>query len=106
MIGHEVAKNVVRAQYAAGAIGGEPVPGYRQEKGVDPKSMTETYVALRINIDNWRWADVPVYMRVGKRLPKSATEIAVDITKAPPVLFNRETGKTDEKMLAIAIQPD
>src|SRR5882724_11329823 len=105
-IGPEVAKNVVRAQYTEGAIGGQPVPGYRQEKGVDPKSMTETYVALRINIDNWRWADVPVYMRVGKRLPKSATEISVHFKKAPAVLFNKETVKIDQNVLVIRIQPD
>jgi len=104
--GSEVAKNVVRAQYTEGAIGGQPVPGYRQEKGVDPKSTTETYAALRINIDNWRWADVPVYMRVGKRLPKSATEISVHFKKAPPVLFNKETVTIDQNVLVIRIQPD
>src|SRR5438270_3621156 len=106
IIGPEVAKDVVRAQYTEGAIGGQPVPGYRQEKGVDPKSMTETYVALRINIDNWRWADVPVYMRVGKRLPKSATEISVHFKKAPAVLFNKQTVKIDQNVLVIRIQPD
>jgi glucose-6-phosphate 1-dehydrogenase len=106
IIGPEVAKSVLRAQYTEGAIGGQPVPGYRQEKGVDPKSMTETYVALRINIDNWRWADVPVYMRVGKRLPKSATEISVHFKKAPAVLFNKETVKIDQNVLVIRIQPD
>jgi glucose-6-phosphate 1-dehydrogenase len=106
IVGSEVAKSVVRAQYTEGAIGGQPVPGYRQEKGVDPKSMTETYVALRINIDNWRWADVPVYMRVGKRLPKSATEISVHFKKAPAVLFNKETVKIDQNVLVIRIQPD
>src|SRR5438445_9093577 len=104
MTGSEVAKNVVRAQYTEGAIGGQPVPGYRQEKGVDPKSTTETYAALRINIDNWRWADVPVYMRVGKRLPKSATEISVHFKKAPAVLFNK--GLSDRNVLVIRIQPD
>src|SRR5215475_13275379 len=104
--GSEVPKNVVRAQYTEGAIGGQPVPGYRQEKGVDPKSMIETYVALRIHIDNWRWADVPVYMRVGKRLPKSANEISVHFKKAPAVLFNKETVKIDQNVLVIRIQPD
>ena len=106
IVGPDVAKNVVRAQYTEGAIGGQPVPGYRQEKGVDPKSMTETYVALRMNIDNWRWADVPVYMRVGKRLPKSATEISVHFKKAPAVLFNKESVKIDQNVLVIRIQPD
>jgi glucose-6-phosphate 1-dehydrogenase len=106
IVGPDVAKDVVRAQYTEGAIGGQPVPGYRQEIGVDPKSMIETYVALRINIDNWRWADVPVYMRVGKRLPKSATEISVHFKKAPAVLFNKETVKIDQNVLVIRIQPD
>src|SRR5216110_839238 len=87
----EIAQWVVRSQYTAGAINAENVPAYRQEKGVDPKSMTETYVALRINIDNWRWWDVPIYMRVGKRLPKSGTEISVHFKKAPMVLFNKDT---------------
>ncbi len=106
MIGDEVTKNVVRAQYTEGAINGQPVPGYRQEKNVDPNSMTETFVALRINIDNWRWADVPVYMRVGKQLPKSATEISVHFKKAPAVLFNKETVTIDQNVLVIRIQPD
>src|SRR3954469_25261507 len=98
--------NVVRGQYTAGAIDGKPVPGYREEKNVNPKSTTETFVALRIKIDNWRWADVPVYMRVGKRLPKSATEISVHFKKAPAVLFNKETVKIDQNVLVIRIQPD
>src|SRR5262249_48885513 len=106
IVGPEVTKNVVRAQYTEGAIGGKPVPAYRQEKGGGPKSMTETYVALRINIDNWRWSDGPVYMRVGKRLPKSATEISVHFKKAPAVLFNRETVTIDQNVLVIRIQPD
>src|SRR6266513_5388139 len=104
IIGDEVAKNVVRAQYTEGAINGQPVLGYRQEKNVDPNSMTETFVALRINIDNWRWWDVPIYMRVGKRLPKSGTEISVHFKKAPMVLFNKDTN--DLNVLVIRIQPD
>ena len=61
-----------------------------QEQNVNPDSQTETFVALRLYIDNWRWADVPIYMRVGKRLPKSATEISVHFKKAPAVLFNKD----------------
>src|SRR5207244_5218563 len=87
----DVATSVVRAQYADGAINGKSVPGYRSEKNVDPKSTTDTFVALRLNIDNWRWWDVPIYMRVGKRLPKSGTEISVHFKKAPMVLFSKET---------------
>ena len=79
--------------------------GYRQEQNVNPNSQTETFVALRLFIDNWRWADVPVYMRVGKRLPKSATEISIHFKKAPAVLFNKETA-VDLNVLVIRIQPD
>src|SRR2546426_11401862 len=100
----EIAKLVVRGQYAKGAINAENVPGYREEEKVDPKSETETYVALRLRIDNWRWSEVPIYLRVGKRLPKSGTEISVHFKKAPMVLFNKETH--DSNVLVIRIQPD
>lgn len=102
----EVGCEVVRGQYAEGAIAGEEVEAYRAEKNVDPKSQTETYVALRLLIDNWRWADVPFYVRVGKRLPKSSTEISVHFKKAPQVLFNRESDAPDQNVLVIRIQPD
>ena len=101
---NDVAANVVRGQYAEGAIHGEPVVGYRQEENVKLDSQTETFVALRLYIDNWRWADVPIYMRVGKRLPKSATEISIHFKKAPAVLFNK--GLSDRNVLVIRIQPD
>ena len=101
---NEVAANIVRGQYTEGAIHGDPVVGYRQEQNVKPDSHTETFVALRLFIDNWRWADVPIYMRVGKRLPKSATEISVHFKKAPAVLFNKEL--CDQNVLVIRIQPD
>ena len=100
----EIAADVVRAQYTKGAINGKPVAAYRQEQKVNPESETETFVALRLFIDNWRWADVPVYMRVGKRLPKSATEISIHFKKAPPVLFNKDL--RDLNVLVIRIQPD
>ena len=102
----EVHTRVVRGQYVAGAIGGNPVAGYREEDKVDPKSQTETYVALRMEVDNWRWANVPIYVRVGKRLPKSGTEISVHFKKAPQVLFNRESQAIDQNVLVIRIQPD
>ncbi len=104
MAAEAVARNVIRGQYAEGSINGKPVPGYRAEQNVDPKSMTDTFVALRLNIDNWRWWDVPVYMRVGKRLPKSGTEISIHFKKAPLVLFNKESN--EENVLVIRIQPD
>src|SRR5216110_11001 len=100
----EIAQWVVRSQYTAGAIHGAPVLGYRQEENVNPDSQTDTFVALRLFIDNWRWADVPIYMRVGKRLPKSATEISIHFKKAPAVLFNKDLH--DLNVLVIRIQPD
>src|SRR5205814_5228014 len=106
LAGEDVTKNVVRGQYSAGAINGKPVADYREEQGVNSNSVTETYVALRLHIDDWRWADVPVYLRVGKRLPKSATEISVHFKKAPPVLFNKETITLDQNVLVVRIQPD
>jgi len=102
----EVARNVVRGQYAEGAINGKSVPGYRSEQNVKPDSKTETFVALRVRIDDWRLADVPIYIRVGKRLPKSGTEISVHFKKAPPVLFNKESVSLDQNVLVIRIQPD
>ncbi len=103
---NDIVNQVVRGQYAAGAINGKPVAAYREEKNVDPNSQTETFVALRLAIDDWRWADVPIYMRVGKRLPKSGTEMSVHFKKAPPVLFNREATALDQNVLVIRIQPD
>lgn len=102
----EVRLDVVRGQYGKGAIAGESVAAYRKENNVDPKSKTETYVALRVLVDNWRWANVPIYIRVGKRLPKSGTEISVHFKKAPQVLFNRESEMLDQNVLVIRIQPD
>jgi glucose-6-phosphate 1-dehydrogenase len=102
----DVAECVVRGQYTAGAINAEPVRAYREEDRVDPKSEIETYVALRLLLDTWRWSEVPIYLRVGKRLPKSATEISVHFKKAPMVLFNRDTMEHDQNVLVIRIQPD
>jgi glucose-6-phosphate 1-dehydrogenase len=102
----EIAELVVRGQYIRGAINAKNVPGYREEEKVNPESETETYVALRLRIDNWRWSEVPIYLRVGKRLPKSATEISVHFKKAPMVLFNRDSTEHDQNVLVIRIQPD
>lgn len=102
----DVAKFSVRGQYAAGTINGKPVVAYRAEEKVDPKSNIETYVALRALVDTWRWSEVPFYVRVGKRLPKSATEISVHFKKAPQVLFNRDSTALDQNVLVIRIQPD
>jgi glucose-6-phosphate 1-dehydrogenase len=105
----DVARDVVRGQYGSGSINGQSVAGYLEEKNVNPKSATETYVALRVLIDNWRWADVPFYVRVGKRLPKGGTEIGIHFKNAPGVLFNRDLGAVrdgSQNVLVIRIQPD
>jgi glucose-6-phosphate 1-dehydrogenase len=102
----DVARNVVRAQYTSGTAGGKVVPGYREEDRIAKDSMTEAYAALRINIDNWRWEGVPFYLRVGKQLPKKATEISVHFKRPPHVLFNRGTADDPANVLVIRIQPD
>lgn len=101
-----VRQNVVRAQYAAGSIAGEEVRGYRQEDRVSPESLTESYVALRVHIDTWRWSGVPFYIRMGKRLPKKATEISIHFKNPPSVLFNRNPGAENVNVLVLRIQPD
>jgi glucose-6-phosphate 1-dehydrogenase len=102
----DVGRNVVRAQYTAGTSGGRPVPGYREEERIAPDSMTEAYAAIRIRIDNWRWEGVPFYLRVGKQLPKKATEISVHFRRPPQVLFNRAAAEESGNVLVIRIQPD
>ncbi|MEM7146719.1 MAG: glucose-6-phosphate dehydrogenase [Verrucomicrobiota bacterium] len=102
----DVAKSVVRAQYTAGSINGETVPGYREEDRIAPDSQTEAYVALRIMIDTWRWEGVPFYVRMGKRLPKKATEISVHFKDPPNVLFSSMPVTARKNVLVIRIQPD
>ena len=103
----EVTKHVVRGQYTAGSIRGEEVVGYRQEKGVAPESKTETYVALRVTLNNWRWAGVPFFLRTGKRLPKRATEIAIQFRKPPTTLFEIDTeANAGANLLVLRIQPN
>ncbi|MGH9172776.1 MAG: glucose-6-phosphate dehydrogenase, partial [Vicinamibacterales bacterium] len=97
----------VRAQYAAGFEGGEPVIGYRDEERVDPDSLTETYVALKVFVDNWRWAGVPFYLRTGKRLPKRVSEIAIQFKRAPHLLFSGgAVDRMEPNVLSLDIQPD
>ncbi|MCC5832592.1 MAG: glucose-6-phosphate dehydrogenase [Chlamydiales bacterium] len=98
--------NVVRGQYAPGYINGESVKGYREENNVNPQSPMETYTALKLFIDNWRWAGVPFYLRAGKRLPKRATEIAVTFKEIPRILFSQREQKNENNVLVIRIQPD
>jgi glucose-6-phosphate 1-dehydrogenase len=103
----DVGRDTVRGQYAAGAILGEMVPGYREEQGVAPDSRTETYTAMRVEIENWRWSGVPFYLRVGKRLPKRATEVAITFKTAPLQLFRQMGGDNPApNLLVLRIQPD
>jgi glucose-6-phosphate 1-dehydrogenase len=103
----EVDKHVVRAQYGPGFIHGVDVPGYRREARVKPDSVTETYVAFKVYVDNWRWAGVPFYLRTGKRLPKRASEIAIYFKEVPAFLFNLHPDTPmDDNVLALRIQPD
>ncbi|MDX2081509.1 MAG: glucose-6-phosphate dehydrogenase [Terrimicrobiaceae bacterium] len=106
LTGEAVFRHTVRGQYGAGAINGKRVAAYRDEANVNPESETETYVALEINVDNWRWAGVPFFVRVGKRLPKGGTEIAVHFKSVPPVLFKATGEAVDDNVLVIRIQPD
>jgi glucose-6-phosphate 1-dehydrogenase len=100
-------KHVVRGQYGPGYIEGEEVPGYREEEGVAPDSATETYVAAKLFVDNWRWADTPFYIRTGKRLPKRETTIAIQFKRAPhpPFEVDSEEGLRPNVLL-VHIQPD
>jgi glucose-6-phosphate 1-dehydrogenase len=99
-----VAQYVVRGQYAPGEFDGKPVPGYRAEPGVSPNSRTETFVAARLLIDNWRWAGVPFYLRTGKRLAKRTTEIVIQFRRAPHIVFRGR--EVEPNRLILNIQPD
>ncbi len=102
-----VLSDAVRGQYRDGVIQGEKVPAYRAEAKVSPVSSTETFVAMKVTLDNWRFADVPFYLRTGKRLPKRVTEVAIQFKRAPFILF-RETPveKLNPNLLVLHIQPD
>lgn len=103
----EVSKHAVRGQYGAGYFVGEQIPAYRDEKNVNPESNTETFAALELYIDNWRWAGVPFYIRTGKRLPHRTTEIAIQFRDVPEVLFKRVLEEqVVPDVLAIKVQPD
>jgi glucose-6-phosphate 1-dehydrogenase len=100
-------RDAVRGQYGPGWIAGESVPGYRPEEGVDPASGTETFVALRLEVDNWRWAGTPFYLRTGKRLPRRATEVAIHFKPAPHLPFGSTAVETlQPNLLLLRIQPD
>jgi len=103
----EVIENAVRGQYGEGSIGGRPVPGYREEPSVDPHSTTETYAALRLFVENWRWADVPFYLRTGKRLAKHLTQVVIRFKRTPLMLFGEKLhNDAGPNALVLNIQPE
>jgi glucose-6-phosphate 1-dehydrogenase len=102
-----VGKQVVRGQYFAGVVNGELKPGYRQEQKVKSDSNVETYVALKLFVDNWRWSGVPFYLRTGKYLPLSASEVRIQFRPTPHVLFAAQCGtKLDPNALTLRLQPN
>ncbi|MCT0248787.1 glucose-6-phosphate dehydrogenase [Synechococcus sp. CS-205] len=96
----------VRGQYGPGGNAARPLPGYREEPGVNPNSTTETYVAMKLFIDNWRWQGVPFYLRTGKRLPKRMSEVVLTFREAPVHLFDAAGGSPTANQLILRIQPD
>jgi glucose-6-phosphate 1-dehydrogenase len=107
LTGEAVDSHVVRGQYGSGTLDGTPVPGYRREDGVRPDSTTETYVALKVLVDNWRWAGVPFFLRTGKRLARPTTEILIQLKDVPQVLFNADPSlPVAPNLISLRIQPD
>jgi glucose-6-phosphate 1-dehydrogenase len=103
---HNLDECAIRGQYKAGWMKGQPVPGYREEPGVDPNSTTPTFVAMKLLVDNWRWKGVPFYLRTGKRLPKKVSEIAIQFKEVPLLLFKSVAQQTNRNVLAMRIQPN
>jgi glucose-6-phosphate 1-dehydrogenase len=104
--GNEIADYVVRGQYISGQAGDKILQGYRQEKGVAPNSKTETFVAMKVFIDNWRWGDVPFYIRTGKQLPERVTEVVIHLKPAPHQLFKQLCLTEPNNMIILRIHPD
>jgi len=102
-----IATDAVRAQYVAGRMSGQTVPGFLQEANVNPESMTPTFAALRLHVDNWRWKGVPFYLRSGKRLPKRVSEIAIQFRAPPLLMFGHGTrGLASANVLVMRVQPN
>jgi len=106
MTSEEIDRSVVRGRYAPGWLEGRSVPGYLDEPRIPPDSRTETFVALRLHIDNWRWGGVPFYLRAGKRLPQRATEIVIAFRPAPHLVFNGRQQGAGANHLTLRIQPN
>jgi glucose-6-phosphate 1-dehydrogenase len=102
----KIRRDVVRGQYGPGWVAAQPVVGYRSEPDVDHESETETFIVARLEVDDWRWSGVPFYLRTGKRLPKRATEIAIQFKEVPHRLFKDSATEPDPNLLAMRIQPD
>lgn len=98
--------SAVRGQYSAGWMKGKPVPGYREEPGVDPNSTTPTYVAMKFLIDNWRWQGVPFYLRTGKRLPKKVSEISIQFREVPFLIFQSAAQQASRNVLTMRVHPN
>ncbi|UVI31372.1 glucose-6-phosphate dehydrogenase [Paenibacillus spongiae] len=101
----EVAKHVVRGQYTEGSLKGKPLPGYRQEDSVSPDSVTETYFAARVFVDNFRWAGVPFYLRTGKRLPVKTTEVVIEFKNVPDNVLFANRHDLSPNLLVIRVNP-
>jgi glucose-6-phosphate 1-dehydrogenase len=107
IVGKDIERYTVRAQYGPGKAKGKDMPGYRREPGVKPDSTIETYVALKLFVENWRWSGVPFYLRTGKALAKRASEIAVFFKPIPQILFNANPdAPLESNILIMKIQPD
>ena len=102
----EVEQRVVRGQHGSGKVEGEPVPGYREIEGIDPASTTETFVALELRIENWRWAGVPFFLRTGKRLARTVTEIAVQFKRTPHSIFRQSDESVAPNEIVLRFKPD
>lgn len=102
----DLMQSAVRGQYSAGWMKGQAVPGYRQEEGANPDSTVNTFAALKLMIDNWRWKGVPFYLRTGKRMPKKVTEISIHYKEVPHLMFQSAARQMNHNVLALRIQPD
>jgi glucose-6-phosphate 1-dehydrogenase len=103
----EILQRTVRGQYGEGFVDGHKLPAYRSEPSVDPRSTIETYAALKLDVDNWRWAGVPFYLRTGKRLPKQSTEIVIEFRRPPLLAFGKiQIQDLEPNRLILQIQPE
>ncbi len=102
----DIDKSAIRGQYKAGWMAGQAVGSYRDEEGASPESMTPTYVAMKLEIDNWRWKGVPFYLRTGKRMPKKVTEIAIQFKDVPHLMFQSAAKQSNPNVLVLRIHPN